>query len=146
MIAPTINEQIAAALKARDQIRLSTLRMLSSAFNYERIAKQHELSEEEELEVVKREAKKRKDAIEIYNKADEIERAHKEQQELAVLEEYLPKQMSDEQLTHIVDTTMHEMGALTASDMGRIIGAVMHKVAGQADGGRVSAIVKSKLH
>lgn len=145
MITQTIQDQINAALKAHDAVRLSTLRMLSSAFNYERIARQHDLTEEEALEVVKREAKKRKDAIEIYKKVDEVDRAHKEQQELAILEEYLPKQMSDEELTHIVEATIHEMGVLTMADMGRAIGAVMHKVNGKADGGRVSAIIKSKL-
>ena len=69
MIADTITKLIADAMKARDEIRLSTLRMLSSALNYEYIAKQHELSEEEELEVVRHEAKKRRDAIEAYKKA-----------------------------------------------------------------------------
>lgn len=78
MIADTITQKIGEALKAHDEIRLSTLRMLSSALNYEFIAKQHKLSEEEELVVVRREAKKRKEAIEAYEKAKAQDRADKE--------------------------------------------------------------------
>ncbi|MBI2066050.1 GatB/YqeY domain-containing protein [Candidatus Woesebacteria bacterium] len=89
MIADTINLSIAKALKAKDEIKLSTLRLLSSALNYEFIAKQHVLTEEEELSVVRREAKKRKEAIEAYEKAGASDRAEKEKKEMAVLEEYL---------------------------------------------------------
>ena len=78
MISDTITQKIAEAMKKRDEIRLSTLRLLSSALNYEKIAKQHDLSEEEELGVVRREAKKRKDAVEAYEKAGATERAEKE--------------------------------------------------------------------
>ena len=145
MISQTINQQIVDALKAHDALRLSTLRMLSSAFNYERINKQHELTEEEELEVVRKEAKKRKDAIEIYKNANEHDRQDKEQKELAILEEYLPSQMTDEEIMHLVEATIHEMGAIDQSQMGRIIGAVMHKTQGRADGGKVSELVKQKL-
>ena len=98
MIADTINQDIAKALKAKDEIRLSTLSLLSSALNYEFIAKQHKLSEGEELVVVRREVKRRKDAIEAYEKAGAKERAEKEKKEMAVLEEYLPAQMTDEEL------------------------------------------------
>jgi uncharacterized protein YqeY len=145
MIVDTINQKIAEALKARDEIRLSTLRLLSSALNYEFIAKQHKLSEEEELVVVGREAKKRKDAIEAYEKVGAKDRADKEKKELAILEEYLPEQMSDEELVKIVDEAVSETGAKAPSDMGRVMGAVMAKVKGRAEGGRVSALVKEKL-
>ena len=145
MITEKIAEQIKEAMKAREEIRLSTLRMLSSALSYEKIALQHELTEEEELSVVRKEAKKRKDAIEIFKKANEIERADKEAKELLVLEEYLPAQMSDSELEGIVDGTIHEMGVTSMSDMGRVIGAVVKKTGGRADGGQVSSIVRLKL-
>lgn len=93
MISDTINQKIAEALKAHDEIRLSTLRMLSSALNYEFIAKQHKLSEEEELVVVVKEAKKRKEAIGIYKKVAANDRAEKEEKELKILEEFLPAQI-----------------------------------------------------
>jgi len=145
MIADTITQKIAEAMKARDEIRLSTLRLLSSALNYEFIAKQHKLSEEEELVVVAKEAKKRKDAIEAYEKAGAKDRAEKEQKELLVLEEYLPEQMSDAELTGIVDEAISETGAKAITDMGRVMAAIMSKVQGRADGGRVSTQVKEKL-
>lgn len=99
LITNVINQKIAEALKAKDETKLSTLRMLSSAFNYEFIAKQHKLSEEEELVVVRQEAKKRKDAIEAFKMAqgkqttsgtNQDERIKQEEAELAILEEYLP--------------------------------------------------------
>ena len=145
MIADTITQKIAEAMKARDEIRLSTLRLLSSALNYEFIAKQHKLSEEEELVVVAKEAKKRKDAIEAYEKVGAKDRAEKEQKELLVLEEYLPEQMSDAELTGIVDEAISETGAKAITDMGRVMAAIMSKVQGRADGGRVSTQVKEKL-
>src|SRR5690554_5743332 len=102
MITQSLQKQIADAMKSRDEIRLSTLRLLISALNYEKIAKQHELSEEEELAVVAREAKKRKDAIEAYEKAGAKDRAEKEKKELEVLQEFLPEQLSDSQLEEMV--------------------------------------------
>lgn len=145
MIADTISKQIGQALKAKDEIRLSTLRMLSSALNYEYIAKQHELSEEEELEVVRHEAKKRRDAIEAYKKAEAFDRADKEEKELEILEEYLPQQMPDKELEKIVGDVISETGAKSMADMGKVIGAVMNKAGGRADGKKVSELVKSKL-
>lgn len=153
MISDTITQKIAGAMKAKDEIRLSTLRLLSSALNYEKIAKQHELSQEEELAVVRREAKKRKDAIEIYTKLanskslnPNIENTiEKEKKELAILEEYLPVQMSDEELEKLVNEAIGQLGAKTISDMGKVIGLVMGKAQGRADGAKVAEYVKSKL-
>jgi hypothetical protein len=145
MIADTISQQIADALKAHDELRLSTLRMLSSALNYEKIAKQHELSSDEEIVVVQKEAKKRKDAIEAYEKASAQDRADREKEELKILEEYLPEQLDKSDLEAIVDETIAEQNASQISDMGKVIGAVMGKVKGKADGKDVSEIVKVKL-
>ncbi|OGM15305.1 hypothetical protein A2V56_01675 [Candidatus Woesebacteria bacterium RBG_19FT_COMBO_42_9] len=145
MITSTINQKIQEAMKARDDVRVSTLRLLSSAFNYERIAKQHELTKEEELVVVKREAKKRLEAIEAYEKAKVQEKADREKEELAILGEFLPKQMSDEELEKIVEEVVRETGATSIADMGKVMGVAMGKVSGRADGGRVSELVKSKL-
>jgi len=145
MISDTITQKIAEALKARDEIRLSTLRLLSSALNYEFIAKQHKLSEEEELVVVGREAKKRKDAIEAYQKVEAFDRAEKEQKELKILEEYLPQQMPDIELIKLVDEAISQTGAKIVADFGKVMGAVMPKVQGRAGGDRVSALVKEKL-
>lgn len=145
MIANSINQMIAEALKAKDELRLSTLRLLSSALNYERIAKQHELSEDEEMVVVRREASKRKDAIEAYEKVGATDRADKEKKELEILKEYLPAEMSDSDLERMVDECISVLAAESLSEMGKVIGLVMSKAKGAADGKKVSEMVKSKL-
>ena len=154
LITDTITRKIGEAMKAKDEIRLSTLRMLSSALNYEFIAKQHKLSDEEEIVVVRREAKKRKEAIDAFRQAqgkltssgtNMDERIAKEQKELAILEEYLPPQISDEELTNIVDEAIAQTKASSMVDIGKVMGFVKNKTAGNADGGKVVEIVKSKL-
>ena len=154
MITDTISKKIAEAMKARDEIRLSTFRLLSSALNYEFIAKQHKLNEEEELVVVKREAKKRKDAIEALRQAqgkptssgsNMDERIKREEQELAILQEFLPPEMPDEELNQLVSESINQLGAKSMADMGKVIGAVMAKTKGQADGGKVAEMVRQKL-
>jgi uncharacterized protein YqeY len=145
MISDTITQKIGDALKAKDEIRLSTLRLLSSALNYEKIAKQHDLSEEEELVVVRREAGKRRDAIQAYEKAGADERAEKEQKELEILQEFLPKQMSDSELGKLVEEAISQAGAISVADMGKVIGIVMAKAKGSAEGARVAEMVKQKF-
>jgi uncharacterized protein len=145
MIKDTITGKIGEAMKAHDEVRLSTLRMLSSALNYEFISKQHELSEEEELAVVKKEAKKRKDAIEAYEKAGAKDRVEQETKELQILKEYLPEEMPDDELIKVVDAVILETGASGMKDMGKVIGQVVSKTGGKADGSRVAMLVKEKL-
>ena len=153
MITDSIGKRITEAMKARDEIRLSTLKLLSSELHNQKIAKQKDLTQEEELEVVRREAKKRKDAIDIYEKvlrqnsgqAGAKDRADKEKKELEILQEFLPAQLSDEVLVGIVDEAIKQIGANSMADMGKVIGFVMKKASGQVDGGRVSQLVKEKL-
>jgi len=145
MIAETLQAKIGEALKAKDEVRLSTLRLLSSAFNYEFIAKQHKLTEEEEIAVIQREVKRRRDAIEAYEKGGAADRAEKEKREMEILQEFLPEQLSDADLAKLVDEAVTETGAKSLSDMGKVMGQVMAKASGKADGGRVSALVKSRL-
>ena len=155
MISDTISQKIGEAMKRRDEIKLSTLRMLSSALNYERIAKQHDLTNEEELVVVKREAKKRQDAIEALRLAqvkpsssDPLtleKRLEQERKELEILKEYLPSEMADHELEKLVTETLKETSAESVKDMGRVIGLVMGKTKGRADGKKLAEMVKSKL-
>lgn len=145
MIIDNLPKQIAEAMKARDTIRLTTLQMLKSGLNYKRIDLQHDLTEEDELAVVRSEAKKRKDAIEAYTKAGRNELAEKEQSELKVLEEFMPQQMSDEELANIIKATVAELGAKSLADMGKVIGSVIGKTKGAAEGSRISALVKQEL-
>lgn len=148
MIADTITKQIGEAMKAKDEIRLSTLKLLASALNYDKIAKQHDLSEEEEMAVVKHEAKKRKDAIEIYSKSKNErseELKEREEKELKILQEFLPEEMLDEELNQLVNESINQIGAKTMADMGRVIGEVMAKAKGRADGAKVAQLVKENL-
>jgi len=145
MIVDTIDKQIAKAMKAKDEIRLSTLKLLSSSLHYEKIDKQHDLAEEEEIVVVQREAKKRRDEIEAYEKAGVTDRADKEKKELEVLAEFLPEQLSDKELEKMVMSAIKEVEASSVADMGKVIGKVMGEAKGKADGKRVSSLVKEKL-
>lgn len=131
-------------MKAHDETRTSTLRLLLSAFNYEKIDKQHDLTDEEELVVIRREAKKRKEAIEMYTKAGASDRAAKEAAELTILAEYLPPEMEEEELIKLVDEAVSQVKPAGISDMGKVIGLVKSKVA-NADGGKIAELVKQKL-
>ncbi len=146
MISNTISEQIKEAMKAGDEIRLSTLKLLSSAFHNAEIDKKREkLTEEEELEIVRFEAKKRKDAIEVYKKAGAKDRVKREEEELAILQEYLPKDLTDKEIEKLVEDSIKQTGATSVADMGKVMGMVMGKTKGRADGNQVMEVVKAKL-
>ena len=146
MIKDDLGKKITDALKEKDEVRVMTLRMLSSALTNAEIEKKREkLTPEEEFVVVKKEAKKRKDAIEAYEAAGAKERAEKEKKELSILEAFLPEEMLDEKLEGLVMEAIKEIGATGLQDMGKVMGAVMGKVKGEAAGDRVLAVVKEKL-
>lgn len=146
MISENIKKQIIKSMKSGDELKTTTLKLLSTALHNAEIDKKREkLTEDEEIVIVKREVKKRKDAIELYEKGGAKEKAEREKKELEILKEYLPEEMSDEELSKIVEETIKQSGAKTMTDMGKVMGMVMGKVKGQADGNRVSSIVKQKL-
>ena len=145
MITDIISQKIAEALKEKDVLKVTTYRLLSSALNYEFIAKQHKLSEEEEWVVVDREIKKRKEAIEAYENAKAQDRADKEKKEMEILFKLLPKQLSSEEIEKIIQDAIDKTKASKMSDMGKVMGMVMGEVRGKADGNRVLDIVKKKL-
>lgn len=144
MITPNLQKMIGEAMKARDQVRLSTLRMLSSAFNYEKIEKKADLTEEEEIAVIRKQAKQRKDSIEAYKKAGSTDRAESESAELAILQEFLPPEMDENELKKLVSEAVAAVGAKTMADMGKVIGFVKGK-APSADGGKIAELVKASL-
>jgi hypothetical protein len=145
MIAQKLQQMIGESMKARDFLRTETLRMLSSSFNYERIALQHDLTEEEELGVIRKQAKQRRDSIEAYKKAGSEERAQKEEAELKILQEFLPPEMDRSELEKLVAEAVNATGASSMADMGKVIGAVKAK-APNADGSTIAEIVKLKLN
>jgi len=145
MIAQNLQTMIAGAMKARDEVRLSTLRLLSSAFSYEKIEKKHDLTDEEELVVIQKQAKQRRDSIEAYKKAGAEDRAAVEAAELAILQEFLPPEMDNATLTKLVTDAITQSGAKTVSDRGKVIGMVKAK-APNVDGSKIAQIVSSKLN
>lgn len=145
MITDTLPAKIAEAMKAKDEIRLSTLKLLSSSLHNAKIDKRGDLSEEEEIQVVQKEAKKRQDAIEAYDKAGAKERADRERKELEILKEYLPEDLSDKELEELVKDAVEKSGASSPQDMGKVMSVVMPEVKGRADGKRVSALVQKML-
>lgn len=146
MISDIISKQITKAMKERDEVRVSTLKLLSSALtNAEIDKKRKKLTKEEELEIVRYEAKKRKDAIEIFEKVGQRDKVEREKEELEILQEYLPKELDDSELEKIVADSIEQSGASTMADFGKVMGIAMGKTEGRSDGNKVSAIVKKKL-
>lgn len=146
MITDSLNKRITKALKEKNEVLVTTLRLLSAALHNAEIEKKREkLTKEEELAIVKREVKKRKDAIELYEKGGAKDKAEREKAELKILDEFLPEQMPDSELEKIVEEALKEVGASSMADMGKVMGVAMGKIKGQADGDRVSAVVRKKL-
>ena len=144
-----IEQQIAKdfvlAQKSRDAITVSALRMVRGALKNAQIDKRSELNDDEAIKVLRSQLKIRREAEEQFTKAGRTEQAEKEKSEAAVITKYLPAQMDPAALEKIVDETIAALGATSPADMGKVIGAVMAKVGGQADGSAVSAIAKQKL-
>jgi hypothetical protein len=145
MLKETIQQDLIVAQKAKAELKVSTLRMLMAAFNNMEIAKRGkaDVTEEDYMTVVKQEAKKRKEAIAAYEMAGRIESKEAEEAELAILSTYLPEQMNEDELKGIVDAVVEEMGV---DNLGLIIGEVMKRTQGRADGGAVSKMVREKLN
>jgi len=135
-------QEIKAAMLAKDAERLSTLRLLKSAVGYAQIERKTEnLSEADFVSVVQKEVKKRRDSIEQFEKGNRPELAEKEKKEITVLEGFLPKPLSAEELEQLVKATIQEVGATSKKEMGPVIKAVQAKAAGRAEGKTISGIV-----
>lgn len=143
-----INQDITAAMKAKDELRLSTLRMMKTALKKEELEREkgQTLSEAEAVKILQSLLKQRRDSIEQYLKASRQDLADKEAGEMKIIEEYLPAALDEAAIGDIVAATITEMNASSPQQMGLVMKAVMAKLAGQTvDGKVVSAIVKSKL-
>lgn len=136
-----IRADLTAAMKAKDAEKTSTLRMLQAALKNEQIEKMHELSDSEAAVVIRRSVKQRQDSIEQYEKAGRQELADKEKRELAVLEGYLPKQMSDEALEALIRGIVAATGATSKKDTGKVMKEIMAKHRDEVDGKKVQEIL-----
>lgn len=145
MLKDQLKEDLKAALKSGDALKRSVVGMVSAAIKNKEIEKRGELTEDEAVAVVASEVKKRKDSAEQYEKGGRPELAEGERKEIAILMAYLPEQMSGEEIRSMVKQTISETGASSIKDMGKVVGAVMSKVKGRADGQTVSALVKEEL-
>ena len=144
-----ISDDIKTAMKAKDKVRLETVRSVKKVIlereSLMRPSGQEALTPEQELEVLTQLAKQRKDSIEQYQQVGREDLAAQEAQELSILEEYLPQQLSDAEVEAVIDGLIAQTGASSRRDMGKVMGPAMQQLKGRADGGKVQALVKAKL-
>lgn len=146
-LAERMQQDLTAAMKARDEVRVATLRMAIAAVREEAVSgtSARELSDDEVEQVLRTQVKRRDEAAEAFQAAGRDEQATRELDERAILSAYLPEEMGDEELEALVDEALESGGFREPSQMGQAMNAVMAAVAGRAEGKRVSAIVKAKL-
>jgi uncharacterized protein len=140
-----IEGELKDAMRARDEERTSTLRLTLAALRSAEKELGRPLKEDEELQVLQRERKRRTEAAEAFRGGGRDERADLEERELAVIEEFVPEPLGEEELERIVDDAIAETGATSLRDLGRVMADVMPQVAGRADGSTVSQLVREKL-
>jgi uncharacterized protein YqeY len=140
-----LEDELKAAMTARDAARRDTLRLILSSLRSAEKELQRPLHDDEELQVLQRERKKRTEAAEAFRAGGREEQADGEERELAVLEEFMPEPLSEDELEEIVDDAIAEVGATSMRDIGRVMADVMPQVAGRADGSAVSQLVREKL-
>ena len=140
-----IEEELKAARLARDADRRDALSLVLNSLQAAQKELQRALSDDEELQVLQRERKRRLEAAEAFSAAGREEQAEDEEYELEILEEFMPDPLSEEEIEEIIDDVISEVGATNIRDMGRVMAGVMHQVSGRADGSTVSQLVKEKL-
>lgn len=141
-----LNDDMKQAMKNKEKEKLTVIRMLKAALQNESIQAGHRpLTEDEELTILSREVKQRKDSLHEFEKAGRQDLVSKIQTELTYVNEYMPKQLDEAELSVIVDEAIAETGASAKSDMGKVMAALMPKVKGKADGSLVNRLVQQKL-
>lgn len=143
MLRTSIHEQMIQALKDRDQVRLEVLRYILSSIKYEEIEKKVELKDEEVISLLQKELKKRKEAIEVMKKSAKNDVLEKEEKQIQIIQSYLPEMSSDSDIEKVIDEILIENP--NPQSPGPIIGKVMAKLKGKADGGKVASLVARKL-
>ncbi|HEU4682981.1 MAG TPA: GatB/YqeY domain-containing protein [Nitrospira sp.] len=141
-----LTEDLKLAMKSRDQLRMDVIRMIKAAVLNKEVELKKDLDDAEMSRIMTTMIKQRKESVEQYEKGHRVELANKERQEIAIIESYLPKAVSLQELSALVDTVVRETGASSAKDMGQVMKAVMARLAGQPiDGKQVSDLVRAKL-
>ena len=145
MLRERVNEDVKAAMKAREAERLGTLRLLTAALKQREVDERITLDDTGVIAVIEKMLKQRRDSVEQYEKAGRQDLADAEKREMAILKAYLPQPLGEDEVAAIVAEAVAASGAASASDMGKVMAIVKPRVAGRADMGRVSALVKAKL-
>jgi uncharacterized protein YqeY len=140
-----IDDELKAAMRAHDAERRDTLRLILSSLKGAQKELQRPLSDEEELQVLQRERKRRLEAAEAFRSGGREEQASAEERELSVLQEFMPEPLAEDELEEIIDDVIAEVGATSMADLGRVMADVMPQVSGRADGSTVSQLVREKL-
>ncbi|MEI4829327.1 GatB/YqeY domain-containing protein [Bacillus sp. FJAT-53711] len=140
-----LNDDMKQAMKNREKEKLTVIRMVKAALQNEEIKLQHSLAEEEELTVLTRQVKQYKDSLLEFEKAGREDLVDKLKSEIQILETYLPEQLTEEELTAVIQQTISEVGAASKADMGKVMSAVIPKVKGKADGSQVNKLVSQLL-
>ena len=133
------------AMRARDRVRMSVLRMLRSAIGYEEIDKKREMDDSAVLDIISRQVRQRRESIRMYKDANRQDLVDKETHELQILQEYMPAQLTEEELTALAREVIQQVGATGPRDKGRVMGKLMPQVRGKAQGGDVNRIVTTLL-
>ncbi|WP_027091134.1 GatB/YqeY domain-containing protein [Cohnella thermotolerans] len=144
-LAERLNEDMKQAMKAQDKFRLSAIRMVRASVKNQEIELRRPLEDNEVLDILSREVKQRKDSLQEFTKAGRDDLAKDLQAEIDIIAQYLPQQLTEEEIKAIVTQTIQETGASSKADMGKLMGALMPKVKGRADGKLVNQIVQQQL-
>lgn len=144
-LADNFRTELTDAVRSRDGFRRDTLRLIIAAIDNARIAAQHDLSDDEVLRVLRREARQRKDSIEEYTKGNRSDLVAQEQAELELIESYLPAMLDDDQLRSAAVAVLGEVGASGPGDIGKVMGPLLKRLGDRADGRRVNEIVRELL-
>jgi len=144
-LSDTVSEKMKQAMKSKDQVAVEAYRSIKSQLQNKEIEQGKELTEQDEIMVLSKEVKKRKESLEYFKDQGRDDLIAKEEKELEIIESFLPEPLSREELENIIDKVIKESGAESMRDMGKIMGTVMPQVKGRIDGKTVQDIVKEKL-
>ncbi|MCG7900312.1 MAG: GatB/YqeY domain-containing protein [Candidatus Thiodiazotropha weberae] len=145
MLKQRIQDDVKAAMKAKDKERLGTLRLITAAIKQREVDERTELDDSQVLAILDKMIKQRRDSVEQYESAGRQELADQEKSEIAIIEDYLPAGLSDEEVASMIESAIQEVGAAGMQDMGKVMGKLKPEMQGRADMGKVSGLVKQKL-
>ena len=141
-----INDDVKAAMRSKDKERLGALRLIQAAFKQKEVDERIELNDEQTLAILDKMAKQHRASIEQFKKANRDDLVEVEQKELAIIEEYLPAQLAEDEINSLIANAISETGAESMKDMGKVMGVLKGQLQGRADMGKVSGLIKTRLN